>query len=320
MTPGLRAAVSVVPGARMALVRGPDASPFLQGQLANDVARLPTGGCCRSLYLDHRGHALAEVMALRLGREEFALVEEGGASGWVRAELERHIVFDDVRVGEFQPAPLVTVQGELAAEILEAALGVAPPPEGETVVSPGRVRLWRRRRSRAGGYDALVEEGGDLEGLVGALRAAGAEELGPEGADLLRVRALIALAPEDAGSGVLPQEAGLEDALSYRKGCYLGQEIMARVEARGNVRRGLARLRFERDPRTRRGPDPGAEGASEPGWRELRVGGRVVGKLGTVVAVDGVHEALAVLRKDVREDEPVSATGVPAVVLERARA
>lgn len=309
--PAPAAMAARVEGAAKLVVRGADATSFLHGQLANDVSGMPVGTARRSLYLSHKGHALAEVMVMRHGRNDYELVEEGGAVSWVKAELERHVVFDDVAVEGPTPVGLVTVQGEGAAHVLARALGVEAPV-GEAVASSREGSAYRRRRSEAGGYDVLWGEPAEL---LPTLASAGARVAAPEDIALLRVRALIAHVPQDAGEGVLPQEAGLEDALSYRKGCYLGQEIMARIEARGNVRRTLRRLRLERRP-SGEGVAPGRaeDGAARAdAWREVRAGERVVGRLGTVApAPEGGWEALAVLRMDLPDGAELTAGGVPA--------
>lgn len=297
---------AAVAGVSVMTVTGDDAPAFLQGQLANDVTGMADSAALRSLYLNHKGHAIAEVMVLRRGRKEFDLVEEGGAAAWVKAELLRHVIFDQVQVGDPRPAALVSVQGEGAPAVLEAAFGLAAPAPFAMAIgtTPAGEKLaaWARKRSEVGGYDLLVEGAPDAAAtLLQALEAAGARHVGPAGLDLLRVRALAALAPQDAGEGVLPQEAGLEEALSYRKGCYLGQEIMARIEARGKLRRGLVRLRFDADPRVVQ--------VAGAGQRELRSQGRVVGLLGTVVDAGDGFEALAVLRRDLPEGERVVAAG-----------
>lgn len=315
-TAAARAVAGAIAGAATLTVSGPDASGFLQGQLANDVAGLPVGGVRRSLYLNHKGHALAEAMVVRRARDEYVLVEEGGTCAWMKAELERHVIFDDVRVVGPTPVRLVTLQaGEVGAAaspvegvgaVFDRAFGVAAP-EAERVVTLAGGFAYPSRRSELGGYDIVSLTDHDaLPALVGA----GAALATPSGLTLMRVRAHASLAPQDAGEGVLPQEAGLEGALSYRKGCYLGQEIMARIEARGNLRRALARVRLAGDPRPHGGP-PGPAGEA---WRELRAAGRAVGRLGTVVeAEDGGFEALAVMRSDVPDDVPVTtASGIAA--------
>ena len=75
--PAPAAMAARVEGAAKLVVRGADATSFLHGQLANDVSGMPVGTARRSLYLSHKGHALAEVMVVRHGRNDYELVEEG---------------------------------------------------------------------------------------------------------------------------------------------------------------------------------------------------------------------------------------------------
>jgi folate-binding protein YgfZ len=137
------------------------------------------------------------------------------------------------------------------------------------------------------------------EKMVLALLSAGATAGGRPALELARVAAGIPSVAGEAGEGVLPQEAGLEALVSYRKGCYLGQEIMARVEARGNLRRRLGVLRLEGEP---------SEGA-----RDIRHEGRRVGRLGTLARHPGLGLiALAVLRSDLGEDASLEVGGAVA--------
>ena len=151
--------------------------------------------------------------------------------------------------------------------------------------------------------------------------AAGALEVTAAAIDAARVAAGVTTAGRDGGAGVLPQEADLTDALSYRKGCYLGQEVMARIEARGSLKRGLATLEFV--------PLPGDEvdgGADQPAvteaggaesaplraapLRAIELNGRAVGVLGTTALMpDGRVRALAVVRQDLEDGTVVTAGG-----------
>lgn len=280
------------------LAHGPDAAPFLHGQLANDVSGLQVGAVNLSLSLNHRGHAMAEGAVLRQAKTEVLLALDGEAHDPVLDSLRSHVIFDQVEL-EAQPGrALLTVQGAGAGALMPQA-----PEEGTfvaTKLAGASVLVYRRRRSGPGGYDLLVDAA-DLAAVEAALAGAGARLVGAEVIDALRVQALLPTAAGEGGDGVLPQEAGLEGSLSYRKGCYLGQEIMARIEARGNLRRSLARLQLESAAVTA---------------REVKLDGRTVGLLGTVVAVedpDGgapLVEALAVLRNDLPPEAQLEAGSV----------
>lgn len=294
-------------GSAALLVSGPDAATFLHGQLANDVTGLSEGATNRSLLLNHKGHAMAEAQVLRLARESFLVVVDDGLVDWVEATLVRHVVFDEVTLARVAAAA-VTVQGERAGAALGAALaalagpdpsasGAGEPAAGEGAPVPpaegafraldtadGHAYAYAARRSLAGGYDVLAPTPAVADALMGALAAAGAVGVDAAGVDAARVAA-----------GV--PAAGLARFVSFRKGCYLGQEIMARIEARGAVRRGLRGLELE----------------GEPAGAEVAADGRVIGRLGTVARLPGgAVRALAVVRNDVEDGAAVSAGGVPA--------
>src|SRR5690606_4177173 len=101
--------------------------------------------------------------------------------------------------------------------------------------------------------------------------------------------------------------------ISYRKGCYLGQEIMARIEARGTVRREPALLELDELPpgSSTRNPDVAGQSADSADQRAILLGRRKVGVLGTVATMpDGNVRALGVIRRDVADTEELSVAGV----------
>ncbi len=340
------AVVAALAGHTVVRVRGSDARSFLHGQLAADVTGLAVGEAVRSLLLNHRGHALAEVMVLRRS-DDLLVVVEDDAGDWVRSTLSEHIIFDDVSLERVDDVACLTIQGARAANVLLDVL----PTASEAVASgqPGaRPRFWQgslphgervgtrevlvysRRRSAAGGLDVVVvAEGGAGGGTAGRhdgaaaghapdhaaearraaadvqadLVAAGAVAVTGSAVDAARVAARVTTVGGEGGEGVLPQEADLTDALSYRKGCYLGQEVMARIEARGSLKRGIATVELL-----------GEEAASGPGRahedRAIEASGRTVGVLGTsAVMPDGRVLALAVVRHDLEDGAELTAGG-----------
>lgn len=285
---------------------GPDRVDFLNGQLAHDVRTLPEGGSLRSLYLDVKGHALDEVRVQRRGRDLHLAVEDGRA-GTVLQRLAAHRVFDDVTLEDLGPVlRCITVQGPTADEVVTRALGVAPPSDDQSFVqvpfASADVLALRHRRSGPGGVD-LYLLARDRSELRAALAAAGGVDGDLAALEASRVAAGLPRAAADAGPGVLPQEVGLDGAISTRKGCYLGQETMARIEARARLRRGLVRLRLDGSP------------GSEPRPAVL-LDGREVGRLGSVAAhPDEGLVALAVARLDLPEDAPLRAGTASAAIL-----
>lgn len=281
-------------------VSGDDRIEFLHGQLAADIRGLAIGGAGRSLALDVKGHALAEATVHRREHDLYLAVEDG-ASSLLRERLRRHVIFDAVRLEDLSgDLGTLTLQGPGAAEAIAAA-GWAVPTEGRFVtVAFGAASLLiaPRARSAAGGFDLHLLRG-RRDDLLGALDGAGVVPADENVLEPSRVAAGLARAGREAGAGILPHEAGLNDAFSTRKGCYLGQEVMARIEARGRLHRALAGLHLYTASDAGAGAAHGAEG------RGLLLNGRRVGRIGTVAWHPRLGSiALAVLRLDVG-DEPL---------------
>jgi hypothetical protein len=184
---------------------------------------------------------------------------EAVAGKLLRERLERFIIADDVTVVD-------------ATASVEAAWLVGPAEDwaerlGGKALEVGEVRPWAGgwllRDPRAGGWrSAWVGPAG-----LASAWSAGIAELLPERGEAVRIEAGILRVPEDIGPGELPNEGGLEqDAISYSKGCYLGQETVARLRAMGQVRRRLHRVR-------------GAGEVPGPSAKDLFQGGRRVGEL-----------------------------------------
>ncbi len=282
-------------------ITGGDRAGFLHGQLSNRVEGLAPGACNHTLQLNVRGQVVGEGVLCVRENDLFLAVDDGRGEA-VRASLEGHVVFDDVTIHDLgAELAAITLQGNGAAEVLARALGT-PPDVGtfaRYAVGDAEVLAVARKRSRAGGFDVhlLTRQ---LPEVVGALRGAGARLAGVPALTLGRVLGGVPSVIREGGSGSLPQEIGLEDALSYHKGCYLGQEIMARIEGRGAVRKGLARLRLE-------GPGAVLASLAEREDRGLRVDDRDVGRLGSVArAPDGSWWGLAVLRRDLPSDASIA--------------
>ncbi len=289
-------------------VTGDDRIDFLQGQVSHDVRALGAGGVREALLLDHRGRPQADVVIVRRERDVYVAVDDGRGAV-VRAALDAHVIFDQVvieplaeRVVSFVvsgPDALAALRDALAVDRLPSA-----PEEARQVAWHGAdVMLHARPRGLTAAVDVHVLSE-HLEPLWSTLSAAGAVPIGERALATARVAAGIAAAAAE-GVDALPQEAGLEARVSYRKGCYLGQEIMARVEARGNLRRSLATLTLEAAPRL---DDVGLVGDD----------GRKAGRLGTVAPWPDAHwTALAVVRNEFEVGATLRTQGVAASLVGR---
>lgn len=269
-------------------VTGADRLDFVHGQLSNEVKRLQVETFTENLLLNHKGHALAQMRVFRR-EDDLFLAVEGNAGELVERELKAHIIFDQVELQNLSATiASFTVQGKEATRVLES-LGL---PRGNSFIqvpfASAKILIHAAQRTVSGGFDVHVLSK-DAESLLKCLLESGATLAGEKALEMSRVEAGIPYAETEAGEGVLPQEAGLESCVSYTKGCYLGQEIMARIEARGNLRRSLKKVRLEALP------------VSEN--RDIHLADKVVGRLGKVVEHPTLGViALAVLRNDLPPD------------------
>jgi tRNA-modifying protein YgfZ len=265
-------------------VTGADRLDFVHGQLSNEVKRLQPNTFSENLLLNHKGHALAQMRVFRRDEDLFLAVE-GNAGDLVEREFRAHIIFDQVELQNLsETITSFTLQGKEAAKVLES-FGL---PTGNHFIqvpfAKAKILIHAARRTVASGFDIhLLTK--DAEALLQHLLESGATLAGEETLDISRIEAGIPYAETEAGEGILPQEAGLESCVSYTKGCYLGQEIMARIEARGNVRRSLKKMRLEALPSLKD--------------RAIHLADKVVGRLGKPVAHPTLGViALAVVRND----------------------
>jgi len=241
-------------------VTGEDAANFLQGQFSNDLRGLSSRGAVYGLWLNLKGKVLADSFVLRgEGAGEFWLGSYFSPAAVIRERLESHVIADDVVI-EDQTAEwsAISVIGDGAETGLEGH-------------RPANCFVFRGRRNagKCAEWIFRVDAGlpSELKGIVDH-----ASDLTADDITRLRLSAGIPAIGVDVGSGDLPNEAGLEvDAVSYTKGCYLGQEVMARLKSMGQVRRRLQRVQ---------GTGPQVPAVPVP----VFIGARQVGELRSVVA------------------------------------
>ncbi|MET0832096.1 MAG: glycine cleavage T C-terminal barrel domain-containing protein [Acidimicrobiia bacterium] len=215
-------------------VRGPDAVPFLDGLLSQAVEPMAPGRAARSLLLSPQGKLRAPHLLLR-GVDEVGLLTDAGRGVIVEEDLRRFKIRVDVAI-EPEPGPVVAVWGLAATGVVEKMVGVVADGwerRGDVVVASvpfARVPLPRL---------ALVGVG------IDPLIAAGAVRCGRLAADAVRIEAGEPLMGVDIDEKTIAQEADLVDgAVVFTKGCYLGQELIARIDSRGHVNRRLRGVRL----------------------------------------------------------------------------
>ncbi|MCA9610451.1 MAG: folate-binding protein YgfZ [Myxococcales bacterium] len=216
----LRETVGVRPLELGALrVTGEDARSWLNGQITNDVSRTQPGDAIYAVAVDVKGRILSELRALDLGDAGFDVLVPRERLAFLSEHLERYVVMEDVElVG--RDLVVVTAQGPASAAL---DLGGFPSD-----------------RLGQGGVD-LVDV--SLETVVARAEQLGGGLVGEEGWELARLRARVPAWGLDFDETTYPQEAGLRaTAVSFTKGCYLGQEVICMLENRGQLRRHLVAL------------------------------------------------------------------------------
>jgi tRNA-modifying protein YgfZ len=285
---------------KLALI-GADAVEFLNGQVTNELLTLTPGQGCYAAFLTHKGKMLGDLRILAVGDKREAIGDDGTESAApieLLLDTERVALqglFDMIRrfkVGyrvdlhkRTLETSLLSLIGPAAVAIVERAFSspVDLPERENDHVLVGAVRIVATNV----GVDLLCAADATAP-MFESLRAAGAEQVSEQAAEVVRVEQGRPRYGVDIDESRIPQEAGLnERAVSFTKGCYVGQETVARLHYKGKPNRHLRGLRLS---------EPAAAGA------ELHLGGRPVGKLtSTVLSPTFGPIGLALLR---REAEP----------------
>jgi aminomethyltransferase len=259
---------------RLLTVTGEDRVTFLQGMLSNDVKVLRPGEGTYAALLTQQGKIVSDVRVYADSGYVLLDVLAERVTAVISA-LEKFIVADDVELNvRDDEQPLIGLMGPAAAATLEAVLK-AKLPEWQALSHQNLTVAGRALRVIAVGE--TNESGLLLCGAAAvraevwsALLAAGAQPIGMETLNVLRVEAGVPWYGIDMDDEVLLMETNLDRAVSFTKGCYLGQEVVERVAARGHVNKKLTGLAIDGD----QVPPPATT---------LRADGRDVGRITSAV-------------------------------------
>jgi len=240
-------------------VSGSEATTFLNGLITNDVKNLAANRWMPAVFPTVQGRLIGAVRVIR-GRESTFLIDTESASHEsVLKTLSRFTLAGDFKVADVTAETAqVTVQGQLAAEILQKVFdqSVSDLPQngvGETTWQHVPVTIIRASHTGEDGFDIVIDSSHKAE-LLNGLETAGAQPVGQDTFETLRVEAGIARFGQDMDESNVVPETNLDDAVSYTKGCYVGQEIIVRIKHRGHPAKKLTGLRFETDQQI----EPGA--------------------------------------------------------------
>jgi tRNA-modifying protein YgfZ len=273
------------------VVRGGEAVDFLQGQVSNDVEALAPGTGCYATILNHKGKLRSDLRILRA--EAFLWLDtEAIGHAVLRHMLDTYTVGRDVQWEDLtEDHAILSLIGPAAEELAPEA-----PSEAEHSFVDSGAGLWVRTDL---GLDVLCGSSRADE-----LRAElGVEPVSEEAAECLRIESGRPRLGVDMDSETMPQEAGInERAVDFEKGCYVGQETVARLHWRGKPNRHLRGLRL-----------------SEPVERrtELLLGDKVVGRISSVCVSPRFGPiALALVRREAAPGDSIRAGAAEAEVVE----
>lgn len=231
-------------------VLGRDRVRFLHAMLSNDVARLSPGEGRWATLNTQKGKTVSDVRIFILDDDKregtaLALVEPGAEAGFIEA-LERYIIADKCTFSDDPSHMLLLLCGVGADETLSDAGAQLPEKglyrHGATELGGSAVRIFRLDRTgQQGGDFGLYFATADYDAVRGAL--SGVPDGSPELLEALRIEGGQPRFGIDFTSENIPLEAGLKDlAISFTKGCYVGQEVICRIDSLGKPKRRLVRL------------------------------------------------------------------------------
>jgi folate-binding protein YgfZ len=278
---------------RSIVARGEERVRFLQGQLSQDIASLVTGSGAAALALNVQGR-VQELFTVYAFDDRLELVVDADRLPSARARLEQFLVADDVEFDLEAPTERISLAGPGAPDLLRRAGVTCSVAPGSWSVAEGKiagddVRAYVRGQWRVPWIELVVV--GDAAPVRRTLASLGAVPVEIDAAETVRIESGIARLGVDVDEDRIATEARLEWAIHFAKGCYVGQEVVSRIEHRGTARNRVVPVALE----------GGTPGIGVP----VRAGGKQIGTTGSMA----VNHGLAMLRLDRVAD--AGAAGLP---------
>lgn len=273
-------AVYLQPQVALVGLRAPELRRWTNSMFTNNTRKLQPGQGNRHCMTDDRGRLQAVLDLYFNSDTDVVLALEGiGVEGFEAAK-RMQILLDDVEV-EPLDALLFSLVGPAAAAALEA-LGLPVPAAPHAHAEAQGVRVCRKARSALPGFDLMVPTAAAADWWA-RLQGAGLRAIGWTAAEALRIDAGRARWPVDGGEKSLVHELSInEETTAYDKGCYVGQEVLNRIDVKGQVQKRVLRVTLD---------DPADSGSP------LFLAGEPIGELRSTSAAGAPHVALALLRR-----------------------
>ncbi len=252
---------------------GVDRQRFLHAMVSNDTASLEPGQGCHTTFLTNKGRVIADFVVYADSDVYWLDIEPLVVRPFIEA-IEWFVISEDVTFhDESSQWGLLSLQGPRAADLLGLALALEVPElplyaHVQYQIGGHDVRLVRRSHTGELGYQLLMALDAMptvWQALWQHREACEACPVGLAALETLRIEAGIPMYGREVTDETIPIEANLDAAVSYTKGCYIGQEVIARLDARGHVNRKLVGFLLDGDIL----PESGAKVVSrqhEVGW------------------------------------------------------
>ncbi|MDE0896115.1 MAG: hypothetical protein OSB10_05980 [Planctomycetota bacterium] len=276
-------------------VTGSDAKDFLHRLLTNHVKSLPSGNEAApglgnaNLLLTGKGKIAEQFHLAQDGKGGYLLSTEPGRALPLMTALDMYLFVDDVQLtDQSQMHSPLSIVGPDAQGIVEQCLGLTVPSDAAPytplfgALAGESVRVTPMSRAGCDGF-LLESSPAQVAALWDALLAAGAKTGGLAIHDILRVEACVGKFGVDVDDSIYPQEARLEPAFSLDKGCYIGQEVVAKIDTYGGLNKRLMLLRVDHDNPVAAGTRLERFDEKRDAWRDLGV----VTSWGYSFAIDG---------------------------------
>lgn len=220
------------------IVEGVDAATFMQGQFSQDL-RISDGDIAYGLWLSHKGKIKADSFVLKVSAEQFMVFSYFGGTASLQENLDSRIIMDEVETRSGGPDWYgVSVWGD-AIDVAMESIGLERPSENQFTSKDGVYAFWGRREMGSN-LEILCGDASKSRMLEKAFSERGIRILDSIELDVLSVKNRRFQVGHDILNTDLPQETDLADcSVSYGKGCYIGQEVMARLKSIGRPRRSL---------------------------------------------------------------------------------
>lgn len=232
------------------IVSGSEVVMFLNGLVTNDMKTLGLNAWMPAAFPNVQGRLLAAMRIIHRG-DGFLIDTESATHETVLKLLDRFTLAGDFRVTDVTgETAMLSIQGRHAGDVLRTVLGETPADVGRGQVTSAQldegneVTIIRATHTSEDGFDLFFNRNGAGR-LSELLTNAGAQSVSNDVLETLRIEAGIPLYGVDMDENNVVTETNLDEAVSFTKGCYIGQEIIARIKYRGHVAKKLAGLIFD---------------------------------------------------------------------------